>query len=241
MTNQFIRKNRNSNIATIQIPALMIQMECSIPNFCPYENIPVQYNQVINTQTFNYNDEHNNACQHIGIVFQCSSCGRFCLIDYQRLRNDKTKIIDYPSLMNSDDFPFPKIIEEKFKNFSKIYKQSSIAENNGLDAICGMGYRRSLEFLVEGFLLYLHKENNEEQEKIKKATLSKNIDRLSKQNQMLRENAKIVSWIGNDQTHTKEKHPDQNIENMKEYLGVLTNYIAFMIKGQEAHEYMNNN
>lgn len=47
-------------------------------------------------------------------------------------------------------------------NFVKLYRQSERAELDGLDEICGMGYRKALEFLVKDFAIHEHPDNTKE-------------------------------------------------------------------------------
>ena len=42
-------------------------------------------------------------------------------------------------------------ISELSENFVEIYGQSQVAENQGLNKICGVGYRKALEFLIKDF------------------------------------------------------------------------------------------
>lgn len=45
---------------------------------------------------------------------------------------------------------FSENIKNNYPSFYKIYKQANRAEELGLSEICGMGYRKSIEFLVKG-------------------------------------------------------------------------------------------
>ena len=48
---------------------------------------------------------------------------------------------------------FPEVITRVSPRFQKIYNQANIAEENGLDEIAGVGYGKSLEFLIKDYLL----------------------------------------------------------------------------------------
>lgn len=48
---------------------------------------------------------------------------------------------------------FPMIIKRHCKKFISIYNQALTAEKNGLTEICGLGYRKSFEFLIKDYLL----------------------------------------------------------------------------------------
>ncbi|KKK63091.1 hypothetical protein LCGC14_2997790, partial [marine sediment metagenome] len=64
----------------------------------------------------------------------------------------------------------PANIKEVSKSFCEIYKQASYAESYGLNEICGVGYRKSLEFLVKDYLISKSKELDIDEETIKETT-----------------------------------------------------------------------
>jgi len=57
------------------------------------------------------------------------------------------------------------------ETFCEIYKQASCAESYGLNEICGVGYRKSLEFLVKDFLITKSEELGVDKDTITKTTL----------------------------------------------------------------------
>jgi hypothetical protein len=54
---------------------------------------------------------------------------------------------------------FPDIIQTISGNFCDIYNEAYSAEQQSLMQICGMGYRKALEFLIKDYLIYLKPED----------------------------------------------------------------------------------
>lgn len=57
----------------------------------------------------------------------------------------------YPAPVRVKDFS--QEIKDLSPNFVKIYHQAEQAENTGLSDICGLGYRKALEFLVKDYAI----------------------------------------------------------------------------------------
>lgn len=106
-------------------------------------------------------------------------------------------------------------------DFVNIYHQSEKAEQQGLSEICGLGYRKSLEFLIKDYAIASHPDQ---------AGAIKN-EMLSPCIQKYIDSAKIKSlalasaWIGNDETHYVRKHEDYGIEQLKAFIAAIVSYI----------------
>ena len=110
----------------------------------------------------------------------------------------------YPFEMKSVDF------EEDISNLSpsfvEVYKQAERAEHDGLNLICGMAYRRALEFLVRDYCV------DKFSEKIRNyITDDSDIKTL----------AEKATWLGNDQTHVINKHPDRDVSDIKQFIQMI--------------------
>lgn len=134
-----------------------------------------------------------------------------------------------PSFNETD---FSELIKTKYPNFVKIYSQSQEAEDQGLNLICGMGYRKALEFLITDYLI----ENKPDlEEKLKKPNvfLSKKINMLPEKMQNL---ARVMSWIGNDETHVIKQNDDLSIEDMKNFMASFVVYIEMQEQFNRAEQ-----
>jgi len=98
--------------------------------------------------------------------------------------------------------------------FIKIYNQAEQAEGLGLTEICGMGYRKSLEFLIKDYALFLAPNKTDE---IEKANLSTCIDNYIGSTR-IKSLAKASAWLGNDETHYVKKHTDYDVQDLKAFI-----------------------
>lgn len=105
-------------------------------------------------------------------------------------------------------------------DFIDIYKQATIAEKQQLTHLAGMGYRKSIEFLITDYLLaYTPKGVTIEWIKDPNTSLSKKISKLK--NERLKQLSRAISFIGNDETHYVKRNPDYDIQDLKEFIKVL--------------------
>ncbi len=96
---------------------------------------------------------------------------------------------------------FSENIQKMSPDFVEIYNDSLNAEKLGLLSICGMGYRKSLEFLIKDYAVSLAPS---EKDKISKASLSECIKTYIN-DERLKTLALASAWIGNDETHYVKK------------------------------------
>ncbi len=109
-----------------------------------------------------------------------------------------------------------------------------MAESEGLDQIAGVGYRKSLEFLVKDYAIrYFPNETD----KIKKMLLGPVIKEYLAEFKKLQNLATAASWIGNDETHYVRRHDNQDIQSMKRFIRAAAQYIAAEFDAEDADEF----
>lgn len=201
-----------------------------------YKVIPTDYPLPVNIP------EHCPFCDHdvsIDCVFSCQSkAGRVyaCLcprvecqaVFFIRWVNGKFTV--YPSRANMGKITSG--IRAISPDFYETYKQSSIAENSGLNMICGMGYRRAAEYLVKDYLVAFA-DLDKSKEEIYKMSFSSAINMLPEP--QLIDIAKASAWLGNDEAHTSKKWTDYDIQNLKSFIQALASYTSFKQNAQEAN------
>ena len=107
-------------------------------------------------------------------------------------------------------------INELSQNFVSIYNQALESESNvSTQGLAGLGYRKSLEFLIKDYLITVKKQS---EDAIKELDLAKCIDKLDDD---LKEIAKASAWIGNDETHYFRKNPQYDISDLKSFIDCL--------------------
>ncbi|MEX0739026.1 MAG: hypothetical protein WD071_06775 [Pseudohongiella sp.] len=118
----------------------------------------------------------------------------------------------------------PDIVEEVANLsplFVEIYTQSYQAEALNMKQISGIGYRKSLEFLIKDFCISNHPEKSEE---IKGKPLAKCIGEYIDDNR-IKECARRASWLGNDEAHYVRKWSDKDVEDLKILIRLCTLWI----------------
>ena len=113
-------------------------------------------------------------------------------------------------------------ISEVSPAFMKIFEESYAAEQNGLTAICGMGYRKALEYLVKDYLI---EKLPQDRDVIANEPLSQSIRRID--NSQIKILAERSAWLGNDETHYTKKHEGYSYKDIKSFLEALVAFILY--------------
>ncbi|MBA6123177.1 DUF4145 domain-containing protein [Pseudomonas juntendi] len=112
-------------------------------------------------------------------------------------------------------------IREISPQHAEIFSQAYQAEAYGLGEIAGVGYRKSLEYLIKDYCVAQHPEKEDE---IKKQPISQVIDRFVS-NENIKQCAKRAVWIGNDETHYVRKWVDKDIKDLKLLIQITVSWI----------------
>ena len=169
-------------------------------------------------------------------VMMCSRCTRFFTKNfgtrdvYDRcIENTDGESFLAPSL--SKIFAFSENIENLSGDFVETYNQAEQAEQHGLDKICGMGYRKALEFLIKDYIIRDFFEEDKI-EKVKKKHLGLCIDQDVK-NDKIKELAKRAVWLGNDEAHYLNYH-NEEISYLKTLINVVVHWIDDELTSEKA-------
>lgn len=112
-------------------------------------------------------------------------------------------------------------VAEISPQFVEIFKQAAQAEAYGLGEVAGVGYRKSLEYLVKDYCTAQHPDKEED---IKKRPLAQVIEGFVL-NENVKQCAKRAVWLGNDETHYVRKWVDKDIKDLKLLLKITVNWI----------------
>lgn len=123
----------------------------------------------------------------------------------------------------------PEKIAELSPSFIEIYKQAVHAEHLKLTEIAGMGYRKSLEFLVKDFAI---KKRPDSEETIKRSFLGNVIEQFIDDNNVKR-SAKRATWLGNDESHYVRKWESKDIKDLKALIQLSRNAIDNVLLGDQ--------
>ena len=174
----------------------------------------------------------NNRFFNEASLYWCTNCENFFLINSKFNHNqDLVESVYYPKSFKQNRVT-SSFIKDNFPAFIKIFNQAEEAERLELDEICGMGFRKSLEFLIKDYCIYLFPEKIDS---ISNSTMAKcieeNID--SKRIKLL---AKAISWLGNDECHYIKKNTDYNVNHIKSFISALLHYIECELSVEVATE-----
>lgn len=169
---------------------------------------------------------------HLNVYLQkmCPVCGRASLLEYQN--NPSERVIssrldlqrfspnEYP-INNITQTVFSDAIKQLSPNFVQIYHQSEHSEADNLSEICGMGYRKALEFLIKDYAISIYPNDKE---KIEKANLSSAIKQWIS-SEKIKTLAERAVWLGNDETHYVRRQEDYSLTNMKSFIKACVYFI----------------
>lgn len=158
-------------------------------------------------------------------VYLCNDCKQFfCVWEKHDRKGQPYACTVFPKTAGT---VFSENIESLSNDFVEIYHQAEQAEILQLNKICGMAYRRSLEFLIDAYLyeksIYVDT----------KAPLSQKIAVIDDSNiQIL---AERTAWLGNDHAHIISDHPEYSVEDIKDFIIAITKCIDANIAVQRAN------
>lgn len=152
------------------------------------------------------------------LIFRCTNCHDIFVTRHDRCNSFSRLEWVYPN--NAPMINFTDELKEISPQFIKIYSQAKFAEENSLDELAGIGYRKSLEFLIKDFLIAVQHEDETE---IKKKMLGNCIELL--ENPQLKKASTGATWIGNDETHYERRNSDYNINHLKAFIQLTVGLI----------------
>jgi hypothetical protein len=172
----------------------------------------------------------------IYVTFLCPHCKQiYFAIFFESIRNEVTLEKIFPN--NHRSSILPKEIEAISPGFIKIYDQASIAEEQQLDEISGMGYRKALEFLIRDYAISKQPDKKPE-------ILSSPLVQCIKSyidNDSIKTLATVSAWIGNDETHYLRHHEDRNINDLKKFIDTIVSFFMFEITLKDAQSITHKN
>ncbi|WP_294763649.1 hypothetical protein [uncultured Fusobacterium sp.] len=188
-------------------------LDIETPNHCPHCHtkifpVVIGHSDITETETFPI----------FTVIFLCPSCKNHFVETYNKIK-DKTFSIGYkPS--NTIDEEVPSKIKDFFPRFYNIYSQALTAESYGLEELIGIGFRKSIEFLIKDFLIEIKKFSVDEISEMSLQNAINKIDDIKTKTL-----ATKIYWLGNDETHYQKKHEDRNYTDMKIFIKLLYSYI----------------
>jgi hypothetical protein len=105
--------------------------------------------------------------------------------------------------------------------FIKIFHEAEIAEQENLLEICGVGYRKAIEFLVKDYAIGKDTGKRVEIErKLLGACINDYID-----DARIKSVASRATWLGNDETHYVRKWEGKNLDDLKALIRLTVHWL----------------
>lgn len=160
------------------------------------------------------------------IVYQCTNtkCQKIFIVHYESEKEYgqlKNTIVKGVSPFLTSEIVVSDNINEICEKYYEIYRQAYLSEMMGLTEICGMGYRKALEFLVKDYVIYLNKDNSnfstqELQKKLLGKVISEDISSAR-----IQEITRRAVWLGNDETHYLRKWVEKDVQDLKNIISIV--------------------
>ena len=141
----------------------------------------------------------------------------------ETMSDTKVKVL-YP--IKPKEPEIPEEVKKISPEFITIYKQALFAEIMELDRICGVGYRKAIEFLIKDYCIYL---NPDKEKEIKDNSLG-NVIKKFINDFNIKACAERAAWLGNDETHYVREWQDKDINDLKELIQLTMQWIIADIK-----------
>lgn len=175
-----------------------------------------------------FDDEESNKVFLLNFCPECNEC--FISKHYFDEEYYDGYLFDSASPMTHFQHDFSESIKNLSPDFVSIYNESLYAETLELKHICGIGYRKALEFLVKDYAIH---KNPSKKEEISKCTLMQCINDYITDSR-LNTLAKASTWLGNDETHYVKKHDSYDVNHLKTFLNAFVTFIDADLACEEA-------
>jgi len=189
---------------------------------CPFCHVSIQ------TQPLSYIRFSED---NINIFLKCKSCKKSFIGDTV-IDGDRQYHIHKLSKGTHKKTEFEKEIEDLSPLFSQIYGEAEFAEQEKLMQICGVGYRKALEFLIKDYLIKIKPSDEED---IKKKLLGQCIQDYI-DSPKIKSIAEKAVWLGNDETHYVRKWEDKDLKDLKILINITVHFVLMEI---QATDYIN--
>lgn len=209
--NENISENDSTNLVEIEVPEVGVCPNCGIATSPTF----------IDGILIEHPDFNVFYCYTVLYCPNCKSVYMARYINNQTIigNNDKFYLEStFPKRINK--ISFSNNIKELSPEFVSLYNQASEADSKDeIKGLAGLGYRKSLEFLIKDFLIKIQ---NQDKDTIIKMKLGDCVNKLPER---LQDIARASVWIGNDEVHYFRKNPEYDIEDLKSFIDCLIHFI----------------
>jgi hypothetical protein len=170
------------------------------------------------------------------VVYSCPNarCNEFFIAYF--VKQHTQNIYDPVSARPIESAPltFEEPIKQISSAFCSIYEEAHKAEQFGLTEICGVGYRKALEFLIKDYVI---RTRPADKSAIETTFLGKCIEDYVT-DPKTKEVAKRATWLGNDETHYQRRWIDKDLNDLKTLIRVALYWIEAEYLTEQARNSM---
>ena len=186
------------------------------PNSCPFCHETITPNYITG--------QKNNSSKELELLMSCpnTECLKtFIAYFKQQVGQTYYRYTGCHTIGSKETKIFNEAILSISSSFVTIYNEAYASEQMDLTEICGVGYRKALEFLIKDYSI---SNNPSDEVKIKKMNLAKvigdyvNDDRVKKV-------AKRAVWLGNDETHYVRKWEEKDLSDLKKLIELTVHWV----------------
>ena len=179
----------------------------------------------------------------IDVLYQCENlkCRKIFIVHYytgKKTQNYFSTVIEKTSpyaVAKVNEAENIKMISPKYYD---IYNQAIQSDLMGLTDICGMGYRKALEFLIKDYVIFMNQDNESfDKEKFLKKFLG-NVIKEDLSNYRLKELSERAVWLGNDETHYERKWVEKDVTDLKRIIDIVIHEIEMELSYRNTIEDM---
>lgn len=181
-----------------------------------------------------YEEEEDNV---VYILNHCQNCDE-CFISVHTFDEELCGGYVFSSFapIKAMNRSFSDAINDLSPTFVSIYNQAFLAEVQGLNHICGIGYRKAIEFLVKDYAVHKFPDSKDS---ILNTALGSCIAYYIK-DERLTTLARAATWLGNDETHYLRKHPGYTLKELKAFADAFITFIDSDLAYESAKQLISN-
>lgn len=186
------------------------------PDSCPFCHKSITPNPL-------YGHERSRFELEVLLICPNDNC-KSSFIGYYRRHNINDQTYNFRNKVSQGTIAgreFSETIRAVSEKFEEIYNQAFSAEQQNLTEICGVGYRKALEFLIKDYAITKYPD---EKEKIKKKMLGICINEYVEDSR-IKTVAKRAVWLGNDETHYVRRWEGKNLEDLKKLIDLTLHWV----------------
>lgn len=156
------------------------------------------------------------------IMAQCPRCSRYFAMAYKLPFGTKVaEPIEYVYTNKKINNELPIELNNISKRFIEMYNQSLIAEQNNLDKIAGMGFKKSIDFLIKDYLINFRKK---EENKILSLSLEDEIEEI--EDSKIKNLVLSYKWL-NYCDFCNSDFDKEDIEEMKKFINIFSKFFIY--------------